>query len=910
MTPEIVAPKVKKSVVAIGNKTVELNDFSDVIIAQKPFKMLAAEYGEALAAEQLRLEHEAYGLGEERFLKMLARQVESGEIADNAAAKPLVATLVPRLAKRLEDWIDESYFQIDPETGLKKGRRGKRSVSQRILKDVDPMKVAALTIRSLLGSLCSNAGHGSPLIGSAIKVGYDLQDELRFSRLRELEAKHFKEHVEKQLSKRVGIHYRKEFLKVIEADMLDKKLLGGQSWVKWEADDVLQVGVKLIELTIEATGLIRMEREGAGIAHADSENIYITDEYIDALLMRSASLAGISPVYQPCVVPPKPWVEFSGGGYWAVGRRPLKLVRTRHKKGAKRYRDVHMPDVYDAVNIAQATPWRVNQKVLDVANVITNWKNCPVADIPRLEREELPIRPDDIDTNEVSLKLWKKEAAGIYRRDKARVSKRLSIEFMLQQANKFSHYDAIWFPANLDWRGRVYSVPSFNPQGSDLVKGLLTFASGKPIGADGLYWLKIHGANCAGVDKVPFPERIDFIESNHANILASASDPLVNTWWAEQDSPFCFLAFCFEYQMVHTTGLGYVCNLPLAFDGSCSGIQHFSAILRDEEGGAAVNLIPSETVQDIYRIVADKVNKELMKLSISGSDDEVQVITNKDTGEVTERLKLGTKSLSNQWLKFGVTRKVTKRPVMTLAYGAKKFGFSQQISEDTIRPALDSGEGLMFTHPTQSASFMAQLIWDAVGTTVVAAVEAMSWLQSAAKLLAAEVKDKDGNILRNRCPIHWVTPDGFPVWQEYCLQTAYRLNLMFLGQFRYQPTRMVDTNEIDAKAQEAGIAPNFVHSQDGNHLRMTVRHAHNRYGIKNFALIHDSFGTIPADAGNLFKAVRESMVSIYESNDVLLDFYEQFCDQLHETQLEKMPPIPAKGKLNLSDILKSDFAFA
>lgn len=43
---------------------------------------------------------------------------------------------------------------------------------------------------------------------------------------------------------------------------------------------------------------------------------------------------------------------------------------------------------------------------------------------------------------------------------------------------------------------------------------------------------------------------------------------------------------------------------------------------------------------------------------------------------------------------------------------------------------------------------------------------------------------------------------------------------------------------------------------------------------------------------------------------MLADFYDQFADQLHETQLEKMPSLPAKGSLNLLDILKSDFAFA
>jgi len=52
------------------------------------------------------------------------------------------------------------------------------------------------------------------------------------------------------------------------------------------------------------------------------------------------------------------------------------------------------------------------------------------------------------------------------------------------------------------------------------------------------------------------------------------------------------------------------------------------------------------------------------------------------------------------------------------------------------------------------------------------------------------------------------------------------------------------------------------------------------------------------------------MVDTYENCDVLADFYEQFADQLHESQLDKMPALPKKGNLNLRDILESDFAFA
>lgn len=883
------------------------NDFSDIELAVIPFNTLADAYGEELAREQLRLEHEAYELGEKRFIKMMERQVANGELADTAAAKPLVVSLLPKVIARINDWF-----------AAVESKPGKRPVAYSKLQTIKPEAIAYITIKSVLGALTGNKMTTVQVVSNT--VGKAIEEEARFGRIRDLEAGHFKKNVKEQLNKRVGTLYKRAFLNVIEEDMLSKGLMGGEAWCTWRKEEVIHVGVRCIEMLIESTGLVEVRRVNAGNVSEDCEVLDLTKEYVDIISTRAGSLAGISPMHQPCVVPPKPWTDITGGGYWANGRRPLPFIRTHGARALRAYEDVYMPEVYKAVNIAQNTAWKVNKKVLAVANEVVNWKNCPVEDIPSIEREEMPAKPEDIDTNEHARSIWKRAAAAIYRKDKARISRRLSLEFQLAQANKFAKYGAIWFPYNMDWRGRVYSVPMFNPQGNDMTKGLLTLAKGKPIGAEGFKWLKIHGANCASqkledgvkTDKADFDSRIAWVDAHSDDIMACAKNPIENTWWAEMDSPFCFLAFCFEYEGVMKHGLSYVSSLPIAFDGSCSGIQHFSAMLRDEVGGKAVNLLPSAKVEDIYGIVAAKVNERLSVDVINGTDNELITTVNKDTGEIIEKTKLGTKELAGQWLSYGVSRSVTKRSVMTLAYGSKEFGFRQQVLEDTIQPAIDNGTGIMFTQPNQAAGYMAKLIWESVSVTVVAAVEAMKWLQSAAKLLAAEVKDKKtGEVLRPSCAVHWVTPDGFPVWQEYRKPVQKRLNLMFMGSFRLQPTINVgEGSVIDKRKQESGIAPNYVHSMDGSHLRKTVVFAHEKYGVESFALIHDSFGTIPADAGKLFRAVRETMVETYENNDVLADFYEQFSEQLHESQLVDMPVMPARGNLDLQDILKSDFAFA
>lgn len=889
--------------------SIDKHDFSDVSNAIEPFNLLADHYGQDLAVKQLQLEHEAYTEGERRFIKNLERQTERGELADNQVAKPLMQTLVPKIAQAVREWHEGPDGKLStsrPSVAFTMLSTEEKAVKDRSMR-ISCESAAVIILKVILSKLVKP--EGIPITPMASAIGRTLEDEIRFGRIRDKEKEHFKKAIADNLNKRAGASYKKAYMQAVEASMLEQGQLE-DAWGTWSPTEAVHVGIKMLEIVIQSTQLVELKRYGAGNAAADVEMVHLSDFWVKKMAQRGFSLAGIAPVYQPCVVPPKPWTGVVGGGYWAKGRRPLPLIRLGSKSAVARYEDVYMPEVYDAVNIIQNTPWKVNKKVLDVVNMVEKLNNTPIDDIPQME----PLKPEDYaGETEEELKAWKKAAAGIYRREKARQSRRLSLSFIVNQANKFSQFKAIWFPYNMDWRGRVYAVPMFNPQGNDMQKGLLTLAVGKPIGADGFKWLKVHGANCAGVDKVTFEERIKWVEDNHDNIMATAKAPMDSIeWWGKLDSPFCFLAFCFEYAGVMHHGLSYSCSLPIAFDGSCSGIQHFSAMLRDHIGGHAVNLTPSGKVQDIYRIVSDRIEEELKVLLVNGTDNEMVTHEDKKTGEITERLKLGTRELARQWLTYGMSRKVTKRSVMTLAYGSKEYGFADQVYEDIVMPAIDSGSGAMFTEPSQASRFMAKMIWEAVSVTVVAAVDAMKWLQGAAKLLAAEVKDKKtGEILKPCLPVHWVTPDGFPVWQEYRKKDTTRLNLMFLGSFNLQPTVNKGTKkELDKHKQESGISPNFVHSQDGSHLRKTVVHTHRKYGVMSFAVIHDSFGTIPADAEYLFRGVRETMVETYLDNDVLLDFYEQFEYQLHESQRDKLPELPKKGKLNIEDILSSDFAFA
>lgn len=877
----------------ITNK-ITANDFRGDV--ESNFNSLADVYGETLAAEQLRLEHEAYTLGEARFIKTLNRQIGRNEFSDNATAKPVLNDLIPKVSEGIQKFI---------ESNTQAGKKGRKHLALKPLLQLPVESSALIAMKCVLTCLTQEG----PIQKVANMIGSAIEDEIRYGRIREAEGNHFKKYVKAALDKRAGASYKKAYMQAVESSMLAEGQLK-DSWIHWEKNLVINLGVKLIEIVIETTGIVELHRINVG-TKAEAETIRLTQKYIEYFTGRARQLAGISPILQPCVVPPKPWVDVRGGGYYAMGRKPISMIRTGSRKALERYADVDMPTVYEALNSIQQTAWKVNKDVLQVVNAMSDYTH-PLANIPSTEQAELPAKPEDINEDEVSAKKWRKAAAGVYRREKARQSRRMSFEFITAQANKFVEYGAIWFPHNMDWRGRIYAIPMFNPQGNDLTKGLLSFAEGHALGAEGAYWLALHGANCAGFDKEDLDERVQWVKDRQDLILECAKSPLDNLWWSEQDSPWCFLQFCFEWAGYVSQGESYVSHLAVAFDGTCSGLQHFSAMLRDEVGGKAVNLCKGFKRQDIYKIVADKVNIEIDELLASGSEDSMKLLENTKTGEVTERIIYGEKTIASWWKAYGVTRGVTKRSVMTLAYGSKEYGFADQILEDTLRPASDDGKADMFIDIQQAARFLAKLIWKAVGVTVIAAVEAMEWLQACANLLATKVIDKKTDeVLKDCLPVHWVTPAGFPVWQEYRKMEQKRLDILFLGSFRLQPTINVrESNELDTRLQTTGIAPNFVHSQDASHLQLTVCHSKKTYGITSFAMIHDSFGTHAAKAGGMFKGVRETMVDTYTKYDVIEEFYKQFEGQLHESQLEDMPPVPSKGNLNLMEVLESNFAFS
>jgi DNA-directed RNA polymerase len=303
------------------------------------------------------------------------------------------------------------------------------------------------------------------------------------------------------------------------------------------------------------------------------------------------------PMFLPMVTEPLPWTTQTDGGYrTSRGRRYTRLVKTRdpgqRAEIAAAIEGGHMAPFLAGVNSLQATPWVIDTQIVD----LTKWvfeeglgnglKKFPSS--THVPAFKMPKNPTPINFRDA--------------RKVAETNQAIDCDFAVFR-NDMSDFDAFYLPHNADKRGRVYPIPHFNFQRSDHVKAMFKFAKGKPLGHDGRRWLAIHLANCGDFDKVSkqsFDARLYWVKMNMAKIVKVAKDPKATfDFWSRADKPFCFVAACIDYVASQGAWDSYVSHLPIALDGSNSGLQHYSMALRSEEEGRMVCLADLDAPEDV-----------------------------------------------------------------------------------------------------------------------------------------------------------------------------------------------------------------------------------------------------------------------------------------------------------------------
>ncbi|MCW2317100.1 DNA-directed RNA polymerase [Rhodoblastus acidophilus] len=829
------------------------------------------------------------------------RVVEAGEAKEMTRLSPV--------RHLMEDWLPGVVLGLKEWVRVSKASRGAKPLALQYLSDPKVQPAACLiTVRTILDLITLERPALVPLF---VRIGREIEHELKVRLWENQEPDLFYAQQKKfKVAHSDATHQRRVNINRFNSLLAEGNF--GFGWEAWAEETCFHVGRELVDNLVRVTRWFdyipdpdTVPRKGgikAALILAPKPELV---EWVGEALNRAEVL---SPAFKPTVIPPKRWTGTKGGGYYTPYVNTPSLIRFKaHQKqmqegAAQEYDALHMPMVYEAIHFVQETPWRVNKSVLEVAKQIIA-KDLGIAGLPVMKARDLPPKPADIETNEEAKRRWKREAAAVYSSNARQLSKTRLASRTLRIAMEYAEFDRFYFPHMLDFRGRMYPIPvGLNPQGDALARGLLTFADGKPITEEngGAGWLAVHLGSCWGgtVDKMPFDTRIAWVEERADLWKAIAADPMGNLEWASTDKPFECLAAIFEWVQFLAVGWGYVSHLPIHVDGTCNGIQHLSAMTRDEVAGAYVNLTPSGKPQDIYKFVADALQEVLERIEETG------------VGLPAEHASF--------WLNLcgrDLPRSLTKRPVMVLPYGGTKDAYFKytRLWLDEKAPLPTHATDQERTLRTQRLSFIVNHLWDVVNDRIKGGKAVMKWLKDCASVVAAQGQ-----------PLVWVTSSGFVVRHFYGKLKVKQINTRLDGQ-RVQLQIAETTKDLDKHAQLLGISPNFVHSQDAAALTMSIVKAKQKeVGITAFTAIHDAYGTHASDMWELSRCLREAFVELH-SEDALAS-YRNAClavlvdklvadagvDPMEAAQIadEKLPPMLAKGNLDLSSVKESEYFFA
>uniref|UniRef100_A0A8C6ISC3 DNA-directed RNA polymerase n=1 Tax=Melopsittacus undulatus TaxID=13146 RepID=A0A8C6ISC3_MELUD len=531
----------------------------------------------------------------------------------------------------------------------------------------------------------------------------------------------------------------------------------------------------------------------------------------------------------PMLCPPVPWTSPHFGAFFLNDTNLMRFVdgAIQHQLLLEQCPLVNLHPVLDALNQLGNCAWKINQPVLDIIISIFNDKGNEKLDIPppMSEAPKPPALPGNLSALDKAqrheLLLCKKKAAEMH-------SLRVDALYKLSIAN-YVRDRVFWFPHNMDFRGRTYPCPPyFNHLGNDVIRAILLFAEGRPLGPKGLDWLKIHLINLTGLKKKnPLQERLEYANEIMEEILDSADHPLTGRkWWMNTDEPWQALACCMEITKASRSPdpAAYISHFPIHQDGSCNGLQHYAALGRDLIGAISVNLMPCDVPQDVYSAVAQQVEEFRRKDAEHG-------------------VKIA------QVLQGFISRKVVKQTVMTVVYGVTRYGGRLQM-EKRLKEIDDFPEEYLW----EASHYLVKQVFNSIKEMFSATRDIQNWLTESAKLIAQSGQT-----------VEWVTPLGLPIVQPY-----------YLSQLLLSPA--LCCRKPDTVKQKNAFPPNFIHSLDSTHMMLTALHCL-RQGL-TFVSVHDCYWTHAVTVDVMNQVCRQQFVALH-SEKILQDLskfmLEKYC---------------------------------
>lgn len=837
----------------------------------------SALLGGSIYDEQIKIEQQANDEGVARYNRLAKEAIERG---DGASLKPAERLLLY--------WFQPivDAIRADQKTVANKGHDVGIHLWGPVVAQVDAEKLAVIALHETIGQ-CMKQGDVLT-VELANHIGRGVFAELNMELMRDQD-----KHTRKRRTERLEAGEPKKTVYSQERELvadLDRRFrsvtTGRVNWfakrsmseARWDKQVCTHVGSRLLWHVTEAVQVtpngtlslatqVRKHIAGKSKYHIRLEK-WVIDTIDDGHDMRKS----LRPRYLPMIVPPYAWSEDAQGGYIKI-RTPFVSKPTRDQKDALEKAD--LSSVHDALTAISGVAWRINRRLLETQKAF--WQEGGgILGVPHHGNVPSPPKPAGYDETAPRKQRWRNTAPGEHKAYKDASSRAIKEnihrtaarqEFLskIGIAERFADREAIYFPHQFDFRGRLYAIPiHLNHQGDDVCRGLLEFAEGKELGPNGLRWLKIHAANCYGIDKCSFDDRVAWVNDHIAEIEDCAEDPLRVDFWHHADEskpgacdgkPWQFLAAC-----IALTDTEAAMHLPVQVDGTCNGLQHYTAIGRDQTAAKSVNMLPGDKPESVYVDVADVVDPIVRR----------EARANPIAAMLIDRAgKIG--------------KPLVKQPVMTTTYGVTAIGARGQIATQLEELGFEGDELY------DASRYLSGVVLKGIGGVCESAVRIMDWIRACAKLIVA--KDR---------LVTWTSPIGFPVVQPYRNPKSFRVRTV-LGELDVVASD--ETMPVHKQRHINGSAPDFIHSVDASHLMITAIDCVQI--CVTLAAVHDAYWSHAGTMEIVDMKIREWFVEMHK-RDLLGDLVTEWRSLHHDITFPDPPP---RGTYDINEVLRSPYFF-
>lgn len=701
------------------------------------------------------------------------------------------------------------------------------------IKDTDPGVLALITAKGVLDVLGKHSVEKISYAAVATHIGRLVYDQLLLDGFAKKHPKIFSG-AQKYIHDHKGYLYKVQRYK---ASMRKNDI----AYESWSSAIKMLVGGWLFDRLATATGWVDTR-----MTYQRNEQRLTLVTYSLEFLRAKEALMEQAEAFAGCLWPmlcePNDWSTLTNGGYLTNDlRRLTTLIRTRiptKSRGGCSF--IRESQALAMLNRLQKVPYRINTDILDVARFCMEHR-ITVGKFRAEEPMPPPPKPEPWETALEEDKIaYRRARTQIEDENSSLAQKNYRTTEALYVANKYDK-EVFWIPWSFDFRGRCYPIPtSLSPQGTDFDKSLIYFQEEGPVNE---WWLAFQVATTYGLDKAPMKKRIDWTNENHDLITRIAEDPCGTiAEWSKAEEPWCFLSAALEFYKCIISGEKTTSGLPVSVDATCSGLQHLSALALDRTAAEMVNVVPTDKPSDGYAIVAQVAKEQLP-----------------------------------EHLHHLITRKVTKRTVMTTPYGV-----TINSARDYIRQELRGVE----LEPGELQAIVKAIYKYAVRKVFSGPCQSMVFIQK-----VASQKIKEGNK-----HIQWVTPSGFVVNQEYRKMDMERISTKLLGQ-RVQ-THLLKPwkdRDIDLNKARTAASPNLIHSLDAALLHLVFA-----MWEGPFTVIHDCVLGRSCDMDRMGEAIRNKFVEIY-SQPVLRNWADQLGVEFDESVM--------LNTLDINDVQQSSYFF-